>query len=83
RAGRCICDRAPDEDDATRGGSGMTLIANRPSQKLVDLVGALGGTWHRNVATCRCPAHTDKTPSLSLRQGDRGILVTCFGVGSG
>ena len=56
----------------------MTLIANRPSQKLVDLVGALGGTWHRNVATCRCPAHTDKTPSLSLRQGDRGILVTCF-----
>jgi hypothetical protein len=56
----------------------MTLIANRPSQKLVDLVGALGGTWHGNVATCRCPAHADGTPSLSLRQGDRGLLVTCF-----
>lgn len=56
----------------------MTLIANRPSQKLVDLVGALGGTWHGNVATCRCPAHSDATPSLSLRQGDRGLLVTCF-----
>ena len=28
---------------------------------------------------CRCPAHADATPSLSLRQGDRGILVHCFG----
>lgn len=56
----------------------MTLIANRPSQQMVDLVGALGGTWHGNVATCRCPAHSDKTPSLSIRQGDRGLLVTCF-----
>src|SRR3546814_21046513 len=27
---------------------------------------------------CRCPAHADKNPSLALRQGDRGILVTCF-----
>jgi hypothetical protein len=56
----------------------MAIIANRPSQQLTDLVGALGGTWHGNTAMCRCPAHADKTPSLSLRQGDRGILVTCF-----
>ena len=56
----------------------MAIIANRPSQQMVDLVGALGGTWQGNVATCRCPAHSDKTPSLSIRQGDRGILVTCF-----
>ena len=56
----------------------MAIIANRPSQQMVDLVGALGGEWHGNVATCRCPAHTDKTPSLSIRQGDRGLLVTCF-----
>jgi len=27
---------------------------------------------------CLCPAHADRTPSLSLRQGDKGILVTCF-----
>jgi hypothetical protein len=26
---------------------------------------------------CACPAHADRTPSLSVRQGDRGILVTC------
>ena len=56
----------------------MTLVANRPSQALVDLVGALGGTWHGNTAMCRCPAHADNTPSLSLRQGDQGFLVTCY-----
>lgn len=56
----------------------MPLTARRPSQELVDLVGALGGVWHGYTAMCRCPAHADGTPSLSLRQGDRGILVTCF-----
>ena len=56
----------------------MVIIANRPSQKMVDLVGTLGGIWHGNTAMCRCPAHADGTPSLSIRQGDRGLLVTCF-----
>lgn len=56
----------------------MALIAQLPSQDLINLVGALGGTWHGRTAMCRCPAHADKTPSLALRQGDRGILVTCF-----
>ncbi|WP_419957076.1 DUF7146 domain-containing protein [Qipengyuania vulgaris] len=27
---------------------------------------------------CRCPAHRDSTPSLSIRQGQHGILVHCF-----
>lgn len=56
----------------------MAMIANRPSQHMVDLVGALGGSWHGNTAMCRCPSHSDGTPSLSIRQGDRGLLVTCF-----
>ena len=56
----------------------MPLIARKPSQELVDLVGSLGGTWHGYTAMCRCPAHADAEPSLSLRQGDHGILVTCF-----
>ncbi len=56
----------------------MAMIANPPSQHMVDLVGALGGTWQGNTAMCRCPAHADGTPSLSIRQGDRGLLVTCF-----
>lgn len=56
----------------------MTLVARPPSQELVNLVGAIGGRWHGNVAHALCPAHSDQTPSLTLRQGDRGILVTCF-----
>ncbi|MBB5712371.1 DUF7146 domain-containing protein [Sphingomonas xinjiangensis] len=56
----------------------MALLARSPSQYLVNLVAALGGRWDGHVAMCRCPAHQDRTPSLSLRQGDRDILVTCF-----
>lgn len=56
----------------------MTIKANRPSQELVDLVAGLRGTWHGSYAMVRCPAHADGGPSLSLRQGDRGILVHCF-----
>ena len=56
----------------------MSLTAHAPSQELINLVGALGGTWHGRTAMCLCPAHADRTPSLSLRQGDRGVLVTCF-----
>jgi len=56
----------------------MALVALKPSQELVDLVGSLGGSWHGRTAMCPCPAHADSTPSLSIRQGNRGILVTCF-----
>ena len=28
--------------------------------------------------TARCPAHSDKTPSLSVREGERGLLVRCW-----
>ena len=56
----------------------MRLVPRQPSQELVNLVGTLGGTWHGLTAMCRCPAHDDRTPSLSLRQGDRGVVVTCF-----
>ncbi|MBB4860882.1 hypothetical protein HNO88_004228 [Novosphingobium chloroacetimidivorans] len=56
----------------------MTLKADRPSQKLVDIVAGLRGVWHRSYAMCLCPAHADGEPSLSLRQSDRGIIVHCF-----
>jgi hypothetical protein len=56
----------------------MRTIANKPTTETLRLVDRLGGTWHGNVASCRCPAHDDRTPSLSIRQGDRSILVTCF-----
>lgn len=54
------------------------LTALRPTQDTIDLVAGLGGTWHGSYALCRCPAHNDRTPSLSIRQGHRGILVHCF-----
>ena len=28
--------------------------------------------------TARCPAHDDRSPSLSLRAGERAILIKCF-----
>lgn len=56
----------------------MAIIALKPTQQVVDIVGALGGTWRGYNAMCRCPAHADGTPSLSVRQGHEGILVHCF-----
>jgi putative DNA primase/helicase len=43
-----------------------------------DLVKRLGGTWSPNGAMCRCPAHDDRSPSLSVRVGDTALLFKCF-----
>jgi hypothetical protein len=32
------------------------------------------GKW-----SARCPAHPDKTPSLTIQEGERGLLVKCWG----
>lgn len=56
----------------------MPLVALRPNNETLRLVEALGGKWHGFNAMCRCPVHADHTPSLSIRQGERGLLVTCF-----
>lgn len=42
-----------------------------------DLTLALGGRWAGSYGSAPCPAHEDRSPSLSLRDGDRGVLVTC------
>ena len=42
------------------------------------IVEDLGGHWHDGKGMCRCPAHGDKTPSLSVRVGDRSLLFHCF-----
>ena len=46
------------------------------------LTNSLRGTWHRTYGTGCCPAHDDQNHSLSVRDGERDILVTCF-VGCG
>ncbi len=43
------------------------------------VVKALGGTWHGSYGTARCPAHDDREPSLSVRDGVDGEPVfNCF-----
>ncbi len=45
-----------------------------------DIVRALAGRWHGARGMCRCPAHDDCTPSLSIHEGADGkVLVKCFG----
>ena len=42
------------------------------------IVERLGGGWQRDRGMCRCPAHDDRTPSLSVRLGERRLLFHCF-----
>lgn len=42
------------------------------------IINALKGRWHGAYGTCRCPAHPDKSPSLSVREVRDQILVKCF-----
>lgn len=51
---------------------------NRLEQEGRVLVERLGGKWERNGGMCRCPAHDDHTPSLSVRPGERRLLFHCF-----
>jgi putative DNA primase/helicase len=43
------------------------------------LTAALGGRWFagERYGACRCPAHDDRQPSLSIRDGERRPLVKC------
>ena len=44
-----------------------------------DFTRALGGRWHGTYGTARCPAHDDREPSLSVRDGVDGEPVfNCF-----
>lgn len=42
------------------------------------IVERLGGVWRGSRGECRCPAHDDASPSLSVRLGDSAILFHCF-----
>ena len=48
-----------------------------------ELVTRLGGIWRPNGGMCRCPVHADRTPSLSVRVGERSLLFKCFAGCSG
>lgn len=42
------------------------------------LVRRLGGHWRNGAGMCRCPAHDDRSPSLSVRAGNSALLFKCF-----
>lgn len=42
------------------------------------LVERLGGRWSGGAGLCRCPAHDDRRPSLSVRIGRTSLLLHCF-----
>ncbi|WBQ17681.1 toprim domain-containing protein [Sphingobium yanoikuyae] len=60
----------------------MVRIASRFNPELEaigsDIVNRLGGIWKPGGSMCRCPAHADHSPSLSVRVGDHALLFKCF-----
>jgi len=42
------------------------------------IVERLNGTWRQGKGMCCCPAHDDRTPSLSVALGRKAILFHCF-----
>lgn len=57
-------------------------MGTHPSMSVEDqartIVENLGGTWRQRGGLCQCPAHADKTPSLSVRVGRSAVLFHCF-----
>ena len=59
----------------------MTAILSRSDLEAQGraIVEARGGKWDaRRGGMCRCPAHDDDDPSLSVRIGDTSLLFHCF-----
>ena len=54
------------------------LVIDRLEVRARQIVADFGGTWSRTRGMCRCPAHEDRTPSLSVTLGSRAILFHCF-----
>jgi len=42
-----------------------------------ELTQALGGRWHGSYGQAKCPAHDDRNPSLSIKDGNGRVLVKC------
>src|SRR5215510_1210346 len=55
------------------------MANNTTSETLSTIILKLAAIKRGNSWQARCPAHDDKTPSLSIRQSDEGnICLRCF-----
>ena len=56
------------------------LPAGDIAMTTAELLDRLDGVRARGVGRwmARCPAHDDRSPSLSIQEGDRGILLRCW-----
>jgi hypothetical protein len=61
-------------------GAGASLSLDQQGRAIVE---RLGGAWRAGGAMCRCPAHDDRSPSLSVRAGERRLLFHCYKDASG
>ncbi len=57
---------------------GMARLPLDAELRAKNIVEKLGGVWRGTRGECRCPAHDDGSPSLSVRLGDSAILFHCF-----
>ena len=54
------------------------MLRQEMEQEIARLVTVLGGRADGLRAMCHCPAHDDRTPSLSIRAGEKRLLFKCF-----
>ena len=46
--------------------------------RAADIVRALGGKPRGNRGEARCPAHSDRNPSLFIKDGEHGLILKCM-----
>ena len=58
--------------------SSNSILQSSLETRARQIVKALGGHWSRKSGMCCCPAHDDRTPSLSIGVAESAILFHCF-----
>jgi len=72
-------DRASDGGPHRSGAANGLIHGNGASLTAADIAHALGGRRTARGWLCRCPAHQDREPSLTLTDGDNGRpVVKCW-----